>query len=220
MIINNYKVTMFSRVLDRLRHIINDGKLESRAENTVQWSEQIVVLTLTSSLLAVLAIYLENQFLLIGAMIVAPFIDPTISAVIFFLSKKYRNSGRALLKYAAISGLGFIVAVISFLLLEFAGREIGYSQFFVNLGVEYFLAAVLLGIVGSYLWVWKDTSNVGAGISIGISLVPPLVNSARGLVLLDLSVFLGSFTFFVFNTIGIMLGAYFVLHEKYHVKEV
>ncbi len=193
------------------------GLLE-KARGETRNDEQLVIMTVFASILAVFGIFLNNQFILLGAMLISPFFDPLISLIVFMYTRKDRDGYRAVGLFIAMSIISIVVSVGLFYLLSFRG-QLDSLVFDISLVPEYFFIAIILGMIGTMLWLWKTTSNTSAGISIAISLIPPLANIGRGIVIADTVIVFGSLSSFVFNSFGILVGATFVILLRNRIKK-
>ncbi len=185
--------------------------LTKRAIEEIKPDDDLIVLTIISSLIAGFAIHMNNIPLLIGSMLVGPFFDPIISIVVLGLGKhRSKNVLHAVGSFLLITFIGLSVATIQFAIFNYFS-DVTLLTFNPIANIESFLIALLLGGVGMLLWVWPNTSNTSAGVSIAISLIPPLVNIARGIVGGSMDVVVHSLTTYGVNCLGVVLGAYVVL---------
>lgn len=187
--------------------------LIDRAKDEIKRDEDILILTVASSIVASLGISLGNFAVIIGSMLIAPFFDPIISFVVLASARKGRSTLRALGSIALITITAMIVATGVFLVIATFG-EIGDYSMGNLLTVEYFIIAVTLGVIGILMWLWPSSSSTVAGISVAISLIPPLAASARELVLLNWSSAVAFFLMYLLNMFGIVVGGYIVLILK------
>lgn len=197
-----------------LKQFFERRDIKQKAEEESTIDVDVVIMVLISGVLAAFGIQLDNMFVLIGAMLVSPLIDPIISVISFLHLGEIRDSLQALGRLLILLLMTVIVAFIVFVgfeLANFAPADPSYTPF---TGGEYFFVALLLGIVGTLLWFWPDSSNTAAGLSMAISLVPPLANIGRGLALVDLVLLKTSALSTVINVLGLMAGAALVFWLK------
>ena len=207
--------------------------LESRVPRTELYRARIsssrpslgfFVLLISSAVIATLGLISNSTAVVIGAMIVAPLMDPILS-----LSFGLAVSDAALIKRSAITVLIGTVVVISTAALlswvlgishvqsEITGR---ISPNLIDLGI-----AVAASIAGSFTMTRERLSNSIAGVAIAVALVPPLCVCGIGLTLgkdviavfgrgsvagLSNQIAEGSFLLFVANLIGITLAGLMV----------
>ena len=184
--------------------------LKNRAAEETKRDKDLIILAVVSAVLAGFAIHMDSTPLLIGAMLIGPFFDPILSLVVLgILDRNRKKFFHALLLLMAMTLAGWLAAVLQFMFLKtFNGFEINEI---INYGwLEALIVAMILGGVGMLMWVWTKTSSLAAGVSIAISLVPPLVNTAIAFVFTNWEVFWHYSGLFLLNCIGILIGAFLV----------
>lgn len=187
--------------------------LVKEAKAQIKKDEDLIVLSIVSGLLAGFAIHLNNDFILLGSMLIAPFLNSMISIGIFLFSGKFKDLGKALSSLLLIS---LLVFVANFLLTKTfpmfsIQAEITYETVFY---FDYFIVATLLGFVGVLLWLWPSMPLPSAGLSVAISIVPPLANSGRLLAEGNIMEFKHSLLVFSLNLVGVLLGCVIGLGYK------
>ena len=167
---------------------------------------------------------------MIGAMIVAPLMDPILSLA-FGLAV---SDGRLIRRSAVTVGFGVLAVVgtasliswglgVSYVQSEITGRT---SPNLIDLGI-----AIAAAVAGSFSMTRKQLSNSIAGVAIAVALVPPLCVSGIGLTLgsemvavfgrgtvagLTNQIAEGSFLLFLANLIGITVTSLVVfLVQRY-----
>ena len=189
--------------------------LVKRAEEEIKTDEDLIVLTLISSLLAGFGVALGNVFILIGAMLTAPFIEPMISMVVLFFSGDLKKATKALESMITILVISLMTTFLFFFLYSFIDPALHPFEMITIPPFEALLIAILLGIVGMLLWIWPKASNTSAGVAIAISLLPPLTTVSLGIVIWDINVVTHSLFMLFVNLLGITFGSYAVLVLKY-----
>ncbi len=189
-------------------------KILSRAEDEITLDADFLWLSIIASVLATMAILMDDQYILIGAMLVAPFLDPIISFVGFAILGKLRDAVLAFVTLMFVYAISIMSAMITYLLAELVGFVPEVVVYEPATGGEYFVVAILLGIIGSLMWIWPKTSNTLAGLSIGISLVPPLANIGRALALWDVQALNVSAQAFLISLGGVLIGSFLVLYFR------
>jgi uncharacterized hydrophobic protein (TIGR00271 family) len=171
-------------------------------------------LMVLAAILAAFAIYKNDNFVLIGSMIIAPFFDPLISFCIFLIEGKTQHLFKTLKVFIFLFIIGIVVAVLTFIVIQVFGGDITIAEYVPNFDFSYFFVAIILGIGAGIFWVWPEASETATGMSVAISLIPPLVNSGRGLITNQPGVFTDSIVLFFLNTLGIIIGAILVFWYK------
>ena len=192
--------------LDELHHSY-DGE--------AQLNESFIVLTIGASLIASLGLVANNTAVVIGAMVVAPWILPLRVAVFAVLIGHSRLLFRSLLTLAAGAG---ITLILSMGLGLIAGSE-GLLEVealpdiaarlepnIIDLGI-----ALAAGAVATYAKVNPGAVSSMAGTAISVALVPPVC--VMGLMLADsnMSGAQGAALLFTANLLGILIGGITVL---------
>lgn len=185
--------------------------LKERALKEVRTDQDLIFLTVLSTLLAAFGVKIGNEYVIIGSMIISPLFDPILSILVPIFAedgKSFWKSFKSLLIVLVLSfGVGFFFWVLVYLAGQY---QLVPSELF-TISIDNFFIAIILGIVGMLLWIWPRTYNTGAGVAVAISLVPPIAYSTLYLVygLYDLS--LNYFLAFGVNLIGTLIGGAVVL---------
>ncbi|QNJ00124.1 hypothetical protein SynA1562_01292 [Synechococcus sp. A15-62] len=213
--------------------------LESRVPCTELYEARIAsskpslgffILLISSAVIATLGLISNSTAVVIGAMIVAPLMDPILSLA-FGLAV---SDGRLIRRSAVTVGFGVLAVVgtasliswglgVSYVQSEITGRT---SPNLIDLGI-----AIAAAVAGSFSMTRKQLSNSIAGVAIAVALVPPLCVSGIGLTLgsemvavfgrgtvagLTNQIAEGSFLLFLANLIGITVTSLMVfLVQRY-----
>ena len=188
------------------------------------------ILLISSAVIASLGLISNSTAVVIGAMNVAPLMDPILS-----LAFGLAVSDGKLIRRSAVS-IGFVVlTVIGTAALISLGLGINHVQSeitgrtstnFIDLGI-----AIAAAVAGSFSMTRKQLSNSIAGVAIAVALAPPLCVSGIGLTLgsemvavfgrgkvagLTNQIAEGSFLLFLANLIGITVTSLMVfLLQRY-----
>ena len=213
--------------------------LESRVPRTELYETRIAsskpslgffILLISSAVIASLGLISNSTAVVIGAMIVAPLMDPILSLA-FGLAV---SDGKLIRRSAVTIGFGVLAVIgtaalislglgISHVQSEITGRT---SPNLIDLGI-----AIAAAVAGSFSMTRKQLSNSIAGVAIAVALVPPLCVSGIGLTLgsetvavfgrgtvagLTNQIAEGSFLLFLANLIGITVTSLVVfLLQRY-----
>jgi uncharacterized membrane protein len=150
-------------------------------------------------------------FLIIGSMLVAPFIDPIVSLVVLTKSRKIKKILKAVWSLFLAIGVVFLVCGLFWLisLPSFDFNQITFS--FEYLPVDNLMIAIIIGMISSLLWIWPKASDTSTGIAVAISLVPPIAYAMLYLVARDMVNFTNQMNTFLINFLGIILGAKLIM---------
>lgn len=187
---------------------VNDLIIESNPG-----SNYYTLLVLSSVIIAA-GLLLANSAILIGGMLVTPLLTPILLISLgVTLGRPYllRKTSMIILRSVAV------IFVVSFLFgLIFAvpeDREFFSSVIFNNsiaAAFLYFLVAFASGIAATFAWVRKKVTNMLPGISIAVSLVPPVSLVGIWLAQVDINNARFFLMVFLFNLIGIIMGSMIV----------
>ena len=165
-----------------------------------------LVLMFLSTFIATLGLYSNSSPVIIGAMILAPLMNPIISLSMGILrqeSSLIRNSLRTI-GYGLLWGYICAVLITWIVPLPTANYEImaRVRPNLLDLGV-----AVGSGVAGAYAHSKKEIAKTLAGVAIAVALVPPLAVSGIGLGWLEWNIFSGALLLLVTNFTGMVLAA-------------
>ncbi|MCP9786697.1 DUF389 domain-containing protein [Cyanobium sp. N5-Cardenillas] len=187
----------------------DDGRLaalQQEFEHDASFNQVFVVLTVGATLIATLGLLANSPGVVIGAMVVAPWIMP-LQAMAFEILR-----GRLPMFLRALRTL-LLGVVICVLLAMAVGHLVAFPSFgsevmnrtspnLLDLGV-----ALVAGAVAMYAKLRKDAISALAGLAIAVALVPPICVVG---ILLASSFWwqaYGALLLFTTNLLGIMVGA-------------
>ncbi|MEO8610014.1 MAG: TIGR00341 family protein [Chloroflexota bacterium] len=132
-----------------------------------------VMLILISAVLASLGLLLNNTSVIIGAMLVAPVMQPCVAFAVGLTTSQYQLVRRALTTLAIAIPLALLVAVAVSVLIPIHSLT---SEMLSRTQPTLLDAAVALasGVIGGYALVRKDIPSALAGVAIAAALMPPL----------------------------------------------
>ncbi len=165
-----------------------------------------MVLTIGASLIATFGLVANSAAVVIGAMVVAPWILP-LQAIAFGILQ-----GRFPLVLRALSTLLLGVA-LTVVLSVGIGRVLGFPTYgteVLNRTTPNLLdlaIALVAGAMAIYAKVRRDAISSLAGLAIAVALVPPVCSMGLVLASGDTSRALGAGLLFVTNLLGILSGA-------------
>jgi uncharacterized hydrophobic protein (TIGR00271 family) len=187
----------------------DDSRLEAlrqEFEHEASFNQVFVVLTVGATLIATLGLLANSPGVVIGAMVVAPWILPLQAMAFEILTGRLSmvlRALRTLLLGVAICAL-LAMAVSALVALPTFGSEVinRTSPNLLDLGV-----ALVAGAVAMYAKLRKEAISALAGLAIAVALVPPIC--VVGILLASSSWALaqGALLLFVTNLLGIMVGA-------------
>jgi uncharacterized hydrophobic protein (TIGR00271 family) len=196
--------TLFSRWLDLPEGWIN-AVLPAQLGDAFQPTKHYWLLLLVSLGIAALGLVTNSTASVIGAMLVAPLMGPIQQVGIGLATGSVILISMSVLRVlASVIGSVFVAALLVYLLPfhdvtdELRGRT---SPQALDLGI-----ALLCGFVASYVVTCRKDAVTAAGISIAISLVPPLATVGFGVGTSDWNIAIGASLLFVTNLAAILLS--------------
>jgi uncharacterized hydrophobic protein (TIGR00271 family) len=171
-------------------------------------------LLILSSVIIASGLLLANSAILIGGMLVTPLLTPILLISLgITLGRPFLLKKTSMLILKSVG----IILVVSFLFgLIFAvpeDKEFFSSVIFNNTissAFLYFIVAFSSGIAATFAWVRKKVTNMLPGISIAVSLVPPIALVGIRLAQVEVNNARFFLMVFLFNLIGIIMGSMIV----------
>lgn len=174
-------------------------------------------LLVLSSLIIAVGLLLNSASVVIGGMLVTPVLIPVLAMALGISTGEIDFLRKEIL---ALLGKSFVIILIGsfFIALIFgAPSNIYVFENTVKTAILYFIVALSSGIAATFAWTRKEISEVLPGISIAVSLVPPLSLIGISLSLLDFEIARFYFLVFLFNLLGITMGSLIVFSLlKFH----
>jgi len=171
-------------------------------------------LLVLSSVIIAAGILLANSAILIGGMLVTPLLNPILLAALGISTSKIdlvKRTGKLILKSSLIIfGIAFGAGLI-FQVPE--NGDFYRSVLFDNslrAAFLYFLVAFASGIAATFAWIRQGVTNILPGISIAVSIVPPIAMVGIWLATFDMELFRFFLFVFLFNLVGIIMGSMIV----------
>ena len=181
--------------------------------------ESYVVLTIGASLIATLGLLANNAAVVIGAMVVAPWILPLRALVFGSLIGDRKLLFRALITLATgvvittllSTGLGLIARGNGLLIVDSFPEEITarLEPTLLDLGI-----ALAAGAIATYAKVNPGAVSSMAGTAIAVALVPPVCVTGIMLAAGELDQAQGAGLLFSANLLGILIGGIIVLATR------
>ena len=191
-------------------------ELQRSYDGEERLNESFIILTIGASLIASLGLVADNNAVIIGAMVVAPWILPLRVAVFAILIGQARLLSRSLITLVAGAGitlilsmgLGLIARSQGLLLAEALPEQVTarLEPNILDLGI-----ALAAGAVATYAKVNPGAVSSMAGTAIAVALVPPVCVMGLMLSAQDLSGAQGAALLYAANLLGILIGGISVL---------
>ncbi|WP_250397369.1 DUF389 domain-containing protein [Synechococcus sp. MU1651] len=191
-------------------------ELRRSYDGEARLNESFIVLTVGASLIASLGLVADNNAVIIGAMVVAPWILPLRVTVFAILIGQARLLSRSLITLVAGAGITLILSMALGLIARSQGLlvvEALPEQIVARLEPNTFDLGIALaaGAIATYAKVNPGAVSSMAGTAIAVALVPPVC--VMGLMLSgpDISSAQGPALLYAANLLGILIGGITVL---------
>jgi uncharacterized hydrophobic protein (TIGR00271 family) len=164
------------------------------------------LLLVLSVLIAVPGLFLNNAAVIIGAMVVAPFLNAILSLALGVTIADFNLIVRSL-KTLLLAIL--IVIFASFIMsLFYHGADLnGGILAGSSPSLSYLIVAIASGIAASFALVRPNLSVTLPGIAVSVSLLPPIAVTGIGLAFGSIGLVTGSLALFGLNLLGIIFSA-------------
>ena len=168
-------------------------------------SSTFVILLILATVIATLGLFINSSSVVIGAMILAPLMQPIVSLSMGVL-RQDENLSKNSMKTIVY---GILITLFTAMLIAYFTpiREMS-SEMAARLSptILDMLIAIASGVAAAYAKNDEKISASLAGVAIAVALVPPLAVSGIGLGWGDLHMFLNALLLFLTNLIGIVLA--------------
>lgn len=168
-------------------------------------------LLILSSVIISAGLLLANSAILIGGMLVTPVLTPILLLALGIVTAKPRVIRSTSKLIAKSAGLIFAVSFLAALVFDVPDSEEFFSSALfnntINAAFLYFIVAFTSGVAATFAWIRKEVSNMLPGISIAVSLVPPI--ALVGVWLAQANIEMARFFFLVFllNLFGLVMSS-------------
>lgn len=178
-------------------------------ESEVSFSIQYFVMLLLSVIIATLGLIINNNAIIIGAMLLSPLIWPIIGISLATVRSKKNLMKKSFVLLALSLFLIVLTAYVISLLSPF--KEISLEmQSRVNPTIYDLLIALAAGLAATLILTWPKFSDALAGVAIAASLLPPICVTGIGLAFQNQDMAYGSFVLFLTNLSSIIFAGIIV----------
>ncbi|MBU1178949.1 DUF389 domain-containing protein [Patescibacteria group bacterium] len=163
-----------------------------------------------SSAIVCLGILLNNIVIVIGGMVVTPFLSPLLMLSLAFVISDIdiiKRSFFIILKSVAVIVATSLVVTI---LVPSSDVDLSLISGIGHINLSYFYVSLVVGIAGAYSWARPNLSSVLPGVAISVALLPPLVSFAVSLAFFDADLIAGTIRSAAANMTGVILASTFV----------
>lgn len=198
---NNGDILKITRV-DQYRTI--DELFEHSQANSSYYT-----LLILSTFVVTAGLLLDNSAIVIGGMLITPILTPLL-VIGLGLAVGEIGAIRRILVLALKSALVVMVAAFLITMLFGQPQDIFALDNTIRTVLLYFIVAIGSGVAAAFAWARKEISEVLPGVSIAVSLVPPLSLIGIWLAAFELDTVRFYFLIFVLNLFGIVIGSLIV----------
>jgi uncharacterized hydrophobic protein (TIGR00271 family) len=183
-------------------------------------SSDFYFLVILSTAIVALGILANNIILVIGGMLVTPLLSPLLAIALGMVIGDLKVTLRSVKVFLSAFLFAFIVA---FVLGKFSSANIAELELIKLMSPSFitFFIAIVAGLAASYTWAKPGLNETLPGISIAITLIPPL--TAIGLAAADENwiIFISVFQVLILNILGIILTSFimFALMDFYKARK-
>lgn len=165
------------------------------------------IMLIASAVIATVGLIIDSSAVIIGSMLVAPFLSPILS-----LSMGIVLADFALIKRSMAIVLKSILFTlgVAFVLSLFISVPEGYNKEIMSrsaLSLPYLYVAIAAGAAASFSVTRHNLYELLVGVAISVSLLPPLATAGIGISEFDGLITSGSLQLFILNLIGIIFSA-------------
>jgi len=180
------------------------------------------LLVFLSTLIVTSGLLIDNLVLLIGGMLVAPLLSPILAIALGIVI----SDNKLLIRSGKLFFISFIISFCISLLIGIIDSSIAVKDIhlikIMNPNMFTFFVAVISGLAASFTWVKPNLNETLPGISITVTLLPPL--TALGLTFADQEwlLFSNALKVLCLNVFGIIVSSLIVfsLMEFYKIKKI
>jgi len=167
------------------------------------------LMLLLATLIVTPGLLLNNVAVIIGGMILAPFIVPVLSLSLALISGNVKGMLRSL-KILLFSGLlTLLTATLLTFVLSQTYNVVSWIPDQITPGIYIFIA-FCSGIAGAFAFVKKNLTQSIAGVAVSVSLLPPLCAAGIGLALEQYLLMKNSLILLGANFVGMCMAAFIV----------
>ncbi|HMO78822.1 MAG TPA: DUF389 domain-containing protein [Candidatus Paceibacterota bacterium] len=191
------------------RYVAISELIRDSQPNSIYYS-----LLVLSSIIIASGVLLANSAILIGGMLVTPVLTPILLLSLAIVTSRPIVIKRTSKLIAKSVGLIFAISFMAGLIFGVPEDKEFFNHAIFNNSLQaaflYFLVAFASGVAATFAWIRKEVSNILPGISIAVSLVPPI--SLIGVWLAQNEIQLARYflLIFLFNMIGIIMSSMIV----------
>jgi uncharacterized hydrophobic protein (TIGR00271 family) len=177
-------------------------------------------LVIVSSVIATIGLLNNNTAIIIGAMIIAPLLNPLLCLSMGFLTikKKMITYGITSLVLGAV--IGVLTATATTLLLGRTALPPTVIDLYTVHEFEFILIAFLTGMAGGVASLNAKKSEQLVGVAIAVALIPPISFAGISLAINEITLFQSSITLLTLSILSTSLGAMIVYAAHFLINQL
>ena len=184
---------------EKYRELFASLREQGRVEPT------FVIMIVLSTVLATVGLFLNSASVVIGAMLIAPLMQPIVSSSMGVL----RSDLNLLISSFKTVGIGVFLVLLTSAFIAFAlPFENLTSEISARLRPSLLdlIVALALGVAAAYAKNNKKIIGSLAGVAIAVALIPPLASAGIGIGWMQFDIFYQAFLLFMTNLVGIIFA--------------
>jgi|GEM_PF-6514083 uncharacterized hydrophobic protein (TIGR00271 family) len=193
---------------------IKEINLEKGYESLIAYQSRFdldfFVFAISSAVVCFFGFVMNNTAIIVGSMVLSPLLYPIIAIPTACLRKDWKNFANSL----ALLLVGFIIVFfLSWILGVFFPVDLVDLEVANGIKSNYlvfFFIAFFSGLAGNFCYFWPRASSAMTGVAISIALLPPIIIFSLSFSLKNELFFISSLRVIFANTVGILLGSFFV----------
>ena len=166
-----------------------------------------------ATMIASFGILINNFFIVVGAMLIAPIMNPIISSS-FSFSKNNKKLLLTSLK-SQIWNYTIVFLISLFIGVTFLKISTPFFDYYLDSLLIYFSLAFVIGIAAALAFVSEQIVGF-VGVAVSIALLPPLVIIGLALAFNNFQAAFQALRIFILNIIGMHLGAFISFNVLKH----
>lgn len=211
----NKKFIIIKSMTENTENKLSDTETKKEAVSKLieqsSLTNDFYLMLVLSSIFVAMGLLLNNVVVVIGGMLVTPFLSPILR-----LSLAVVISDKDIIKMSIISILkasGVVLAtslVATFLVPKASVDWELIDRIFESANLFYVYIAIAAGVAAAYAWARPNLSNTLPGIAISVTLLPPIALIGIGFAFLNSSLVSAGARSFLINFLGLLLSTTFV----------
>lgn len=159
-----------------------------------------------ATVIVAVGLMIGNASIVIGGMLVSPLLAPVLSLALGMAMGDRQVMLRSVWIMCVTSVFVFVVSLLISLFMKFDSVNVEIVSR-IEPSLAYLVVALFAGLAGSFSYMKPKLNVMLPGVAIAIAVLPPLSVSALGLTLGDMDIFVGAFSLYLVNLVGIVMAS-------------